>query len=345
MSKQQKIICLLIDSKTYGGIETHVGHLAKGLIRSGHRVNVVLITDHGIHPVFDRDELLKTITLKPTAGIFSLFQLLSALDIRVIHTHGYKAGIIGRLFGLFNNLAVISTFHAGEKGNLKMRLYAYLDRLTAFRTHCLCVSEQIAKTLGPRAQIMENFVDIPKQNTDKFKQANEIAFVGRFSEEKGPDLFCDIATKLPKQTFVMYGDGPMYQQIKQAKPANVTLIGHVESMNDYWQDIKLLCITSRAEGLPLVALEALARGIPIVCFDVGGLSTVVHNNTTGWLIAFDDQKKFISKLELACRLTTKQRAKMAIYAQQFIAHKFSSQAIIPKICQCYNSVTKMRKYA
>jgi hypothetical protein len=143
----------------------------------------------------------------------------------------------------------------------------------------------------------------------------------------------------------MYGNGPMYDQIEQTKSENLQLFGNVDSMNEYWQNIKMLCITSREEGLPLVALEALARGIPIISYDVGGLSTVVHNDLTGWLIAPNDEHRFINQIQLASSLSTKKRLRMATDSQQLIKSKFSSQAIIPKICQCYNAALKMDGYA
>jgi hypothetical protein len=201
MSKVQQKICLMIDSKTYGGIETHVCHLARGLLHHGYKVDLVLTTNHGIHPIFDGDELISSFTCKPNGGVFSLFQLLKNLNSDVVHTHGYKAGILGRLYGLTHNVTVVSTFHAGEKGNVKMRFYGWLDRLTALRTCCLCVSEQIARSLGRRAKVMQNFVEIPNYSSPPIVQANEIAFVGRFSSEKGPDLFSNIAKKITRASF------------------------------------------------------------------------------------------------------------------------------------------------
>jgi glycosyltransferase involved in cell wall biosynthesis len=314
-------------------------------VTAGHNVNIVLINDHGFHPVFERDEFIRSITYKANKGLFSLLSLIKKLNVDLIHTHGYKAGILGRLLKIFHKKALVSTFHAGEKGNLKMRFYCLLDRLTSLITYRICVSEQIAKSIGKDARVIQNFIEMPKELPSSTKNASQIAFVGRFSIEKGPDIFCSVAKKSPLLNFTMYGDGPMYSEIKQTKPNNVDLIGHVDSMNEHWKNIKLLCITSREEGLPLAALEALGRGIPIVSYDVGGLANVVFNHKTGWLVPPLDENAFANCIELSCQLSEEEVNQISLFSIEFIKNKFSSQAIIPLITQCYGIALNNVNYA
>ncbi len=345
MEEEHHTICLLLDSRTYGGIETHVCHLAKGLVAAGHTVNIVLISDHGFHPVFEGDEFTRSITLKPNKWPFSLLNLIRNLNADIIHTHGYKAGIIGRLLKVFHKKTIVSTFHAGEKGNFKMRIYSFLDRLTSLISFRICVSEKIAKSLGKDTCVIQNFIEMPKEQSAVNIQGFQIAFAGRFSFEKGPDIFCKIANRLPMLHFAMYGDGPMYAQVKQSKLKNVDLIGHVDTMHDHWKNIKLLCITSREEGLPLVALEALARGIPVISFDVGGLANVVFNDKTGWLVPPLDEYTFVNRIEFACQLNNKATNDISIFSKKFIKNKYSSNAILPLIIECYRAALKRAFYA
>jgi len=345
MENERHTICLLLDSRTYGGIETHICHLANGLVTAGHRVNIVLITDHGFHPVFEGNEFTRIITYKSGKSVFSLLNLLKQLNVDIIHTHGYKAGVLARLLRIFHKKTLVSTFHAGEKGNLKIRFYSLLDRVTSFSTFRICVSAKIAKSIGKDVKVIENFIEIPKEHSLSTNQKLQIAYVGRFSVEKGPDIFCKIAKKLPKLSFTMYGNGPMYSQIKQSKTKNVELIGQVDSMDNHWQNIKLLCITSREEGLPLAAIEALARGIPIVSFDVGGLANVVHNNKTGWLVPPLDEEKFVNCIEFSCQLSQERIEDIGLFSKEFVSKKYSSSAIIPMITQCYRAAHKAAYYA
>jgi glycosyltransferase involved in cell wall biosynthesis len=54
-------------------------------------------------------------------------------------------------------------------------------------------------------------------------------------------------------------------------------------MEQVWDKIDVLLISSRAEGLPMVALEALAHGIPVVANRVGALPEVLEQGLSGWL--------------------------------------------------------------
>ena len=337
-------IVLLIDSRGFGGIETHVANLAKGLISYGHNVQIVMIKNYGVHPVFELDDRLKPLLVKLDGGVLSLYRLIRKSHISVVHTHGYKSGVIGRMICWLCNKAVVSTFHSGEQGGIKTRLYRWLDRISAKTVPCLCVSKQISQTLSQDSNVIQNFVEVPHPSPTVDLSASQIAFVGRFSYEKGPDLFIDIAAQLPQYHFCMYGNGPMFTEIEATKPNNVRLAGHVDSMNPFWRNIKFLCITSREEGLPLVALEALSRGVIVLSFDIGGIATVVKNGSSGWL--FPPLRKDLFTKGIVCgQNTDKHKYKaMTLFSYQFIKEYFSSEAVIPKIVDIYCKAIARRAY-
>ncbi len=328
-------IALLLDSRDYGGIETHVANLAKGLYKSGHCVQIILLNNYGEHPVFESDQLLQSILVKLDGKFSSFYNLIKQSNIDLVHTHGYKAGVIGRTCCKLNSTAVVSTFHAGEKGNLKMRFYSWLDRITARFSPCICVSKQIKQSANIPAEVIENFVELPTKVFQTTHPASQVAFVGRLSFEKGPDVFVRLAKQLPQCNFSIYGDGPMSDEIETTITDNVTMMGQVTSMTPHWPKISTLCITSREEGLPLVAIEALVRGIPVISFDIGGLSSVVINNHSGWLISPFNEMAFIESIKHAQTLTTQQRSKMSLFSYLHIRDNFSCKAIIPKIFNVY----------
>jgi glycosyltransferase involved in cell wall biosynthesis len=328
-------IALLIDSRNYGGIETHVVNLAKGLDKLGHKVQIILLNDYGQHPVFESEELLRSMLVKLDGKLATFYRFIQKSNINLVHTHGYKAGIIGRLSCKLASTTVISTFHSGEKGNAKMRFYRWLDRITVQSTACICVSEEIKTSARLNAKVIDNFIDLPSTSDKNNEIASQIAFVGRLSIEKGPDVFLHLAKQLPQYNFSMYGSGPMEEEINHAASNNVALMGHVASMDQHWPKIKFLCITSREEGLPLVAIEALVRGIPVISFDIGGISSVVINNHNGWLIPPFDLDAFIESINHGQALSAAQREQMSSMAYSHIKNNFSSDVIIPKICSVY----------
>ena len=232
-------IALLLDSKDYGGIETHVANLAKGLHSSGHTVQIILLNNYGEHPVFESDKFLSSMLLKLDGNLAALYNVLKKSTIDLVHTHGYKAGIIGRISCKLTKTAVVSTFHSGEKGNIKMQLYGWIDRMTASSSPCICVSEQIKKSANLTAEVIQNFVELPSNSpreaaTKLFTKSvktntapSQVAFVGRLSYEKGPDVFIRLAEQLPEYDFSIYGSGPMLEEISTSATSNVTLEGQV----------------------------------------------------------------------------------------------------------------------
>ena len=104
----------MLDSRSFGGIETHVLELAKGLAKFQIDVEVVFLANYGNHPLLP---LLKEHGISFRVmnwGIFSLALALIKEQPLLVHTHGYKADIYGRLAGFLASCTLVSTFHAGE---------------------------------------------------------------------------------------------------------------------------------------------------------------------------------------------------------------------------------------
>ena len=331
-------IDLFLDSRDYGGIEAHVFQLARALVAERHQVTVLFFKRYGDHP------LAQALMNEGVAVEFLSGQWRHALNTLkqrgsdILHTHGYKAGIIGRFSTLGRKTACCSSFHAGEKSYGKLALYTWLDRSTAFLAQkIIAVSDEIARHLPVNAKVLRNFVDVKLHN----HQGRDIAFVGRLSFEKGPDILLDIAKIFPDQQFHIYGDGPMRAQLEQSATNNVVFHGRVD-MKQHWPQIGLLLMPSRAEGLPLAALEAMAAGVNVVASPVGDLPKLISNTKNGWL-AKNTPSQFSKAIGHWLRLDYWQRKTMSYSAQIHIARHYSTEAVIPSFIECYQSALACRQ--
>lgn len=325
-------IDLFLDSRDYGGIEAHVYQLAKALVAMQHQVTVILFKRYGDHPLADA-LTQEGIPLIYLAGhCRSAIHTLRRRNSDVLHTHGYKAGIIGRLSRVGKRTACCSSFHAGEKSHGKLALYTWLDRTTAFLANqVIAVSDDIAKALPTPTKVLRNFVDVQLHT----HQGEQLAFVGRLSHEKGPDLFLDIARIFPGQEFHIYGDGPMREQLENNAPTNVIFHGRVD-MKAVWPSIGLLLMPSRAEGLPLAALEAMAEGVNVMASPVGDLPKLINPDTNGWLVE-NSTSLWAKAVSQWLHLSPWQRKTMSYSAQIHIAKHYSSEAVIPSFIGCYEA--------
>ena len=290
-------VWLLVDSSRNGGIETHLLELAGGLADRGVGALVVFYADHGPHPLRSSlDEAgLSHVALGGT--IASLLRALREHPPALIHTHGYKAGILARAFAPLLKIPVVSTFHAGEPGRGRVRAYHALDRLTARLATCIAVSESVSRGLPKGTRVIRNFVRMPTDFLPRPSPGRAtVAFVGRVEPEKGPDDFCEIAQCLPNVRFEMYGDGSMRAALEARHGGRVRFRGMVPNMAPHWRDVGLLCMPSRHEGLPMALLEAMAHGVPVAAYAVGGLATSVLAGRTGWLACPGDRAGLVKAI-------------------------------------------------
>jgi len=331
MQVQQITIYQLVDSRAIGGIETHIFNLCQWLVSNGYRTQVLFLKDYGTpHPLEPKLEQAN-IEFKKLSGPVELYRLLNR-EPCLLSTHGYKAGLVGRVCGQLCNIPVVSTFHSGDLGKGRVRVYTWLDELTAsLATQAMCVSEEISERLSCPSELIPNFVATRGLSISKGKQ---IAFVGRLSHEKGPDLFAEVTEGLPPcvQAHV-YGDGVLRHTLQQVA-SHLVFHGNV-SMEQHWHNIGLLCITSRHEGLPLAALEAMARGIPVVSFDIGALPKLISHGNNGWVINSHDISAFQHAIQSWLSTSSIDQHAIASAAQALIKRQYSSDMVCPKIVDIY----------
>jgi glycosyltransferase involved in cell wall biosynthesis len=117
-----------------------------------------------------------------------------------------------------------------------------------------------------------------------------VAWVGRAAPEKQPLAFVELARRLQgRGRFVMAGSGPLVDEVRRAGAdvPGFAHLGFVEDPLDVMAAADVLVMTSATEGIPLVAMEAISLGTPVVAYDVGGLDEVVREDT-GRLVGLDD---------------------------------------------------------
>lgn len=150
---------------------------------------------------------------------------------------------------------------------------------------------------------------------DDFKSLNvkkeyDLIFIGNFYKEKRIDILINIVNKLInikglKINLVLIGEGCLEREIKDqvntlSLNQKVIIIPFTQKkeLNTYLNKSRILVLTSEAEGLPMVVVEALSAGIPTVAFDVANISDIIKDGINGFLIPFGDTELYADKLEL-----------------------------------------------
>jgi glycosyltransferase involved in cell wall biosynthesis len=100
----------------------------------------------------------------------------------------------------------------------------------------------------------------------------------------------------------LIGDGPMRSEIEQAVATKkltdkISFYGFSKDAINYMHQADVVVLPSIIEGLPGVLLEAMYAKTPVIAYNVGGVSEVVQNNHTGFLIEKGDEIGFVQALE------------------------------------------------
>jgi glycosyltransferase involved in cell wall biosynthesis len=246
--------------------------------------------------------------------VAELAELLRSASADVVLCHGYKANLLGRVAARRAGVPAVAVSRGWTGENLKVRLYEALDRRhLRFMDHVVAVSDgQAAKVRRcgvPTAKLsvvrnsarLEAFTHKDSAFREKLRGffpnqagvSHVVVAAGRLSPEKGFGVLADAAgilTRLfPTVGFVLFGDGvergAIEEKVRQlGLTERFAMPGHTAELDRYlpWADV--LAIPSYTEGLPNVALEAGAAGIPVVATAVGGNPEVVADGETGQLV-------------------------------------------------------------
>jgi glycosyltransferase involved in cell wall biosynthesis len=251
---------------------------------------------------------------KDLLTFFNLWKILREVKPDVIHTHTSKAGLIGRLV---SRLAVsrakrVHTFHGhlldGYFSPLKTRLITTLERLLARNTDALiAMGNQVKKDLlkvgvgndskfrvffpGLKAVSVRSKESSRKELEVKSPQV-VCLFVGRLTQIKRPDRLLDAIHILQKKNlefqFLIAGDGELSGEVKTRvnnEDLPVKMLGWVQDTSSVFSAADIMVLCSDNEAVSLVLIEGSQYGLPLVSTNVGSVSDVVIDHSTGYLTA------------------------------------------------------------
>lgn len=341
----------LISTGGFYGAERTLLELATFLRDQGWDSRIVVLEGDGAEEMTRRaaDNGIACQAFVPTGrlGLLPMLQRLRATLAQesraVIHSHGYKPDILLAALGVPRRLPCLATCHSWYSTTVKLKALESLDKWAVRRfDHVVAVSDEIYRDLRasgtPDAKLsrIDNGISIPVIDThEKNKIRAEwkltpdeklVVQIGRLAKSKRNALLLKAVTELPadisvRVVFVGEGEeravlGAYARELKI--DGRVIFAGYRRNAPAIMAAADVLVITSNQEGLPIVILEAMAVGCPIIATAVGAIPQVLSEESA-WIIPVDDEVALTRALREALGETPAATNRAAVAKSVFLS--------------------------
>jgi glycosyltransferase involved in cell wall biosynthesis len=249
--------------------------------------------------------LQRSISLKDDfLAAIELRRLYKKYNPDIIHLHSSKAGALGRI--VFPSKKIVYTVHGFDSIRLAFRKFLPIEKcLQYFCKAVVGVSKYDEMNLiseGIKNNVLTvyngiitpdtNYIaNIPQFNTEK----PIVLSIARVAAPKRADIFVEVARILPKYEFIWIGNQCEITEYGTL-PSNCHFVGNIPNAGALCSKADLLMLSSDYEGLPMVILEAMSFGKPVVASNVGGISEIVRNDINGYAIE-NNAQQFAEKIQ------------------------------------------------
>lgn len=242
-----------------------------------------------------------------TMSVSELSRVIREQKPDLIHAHDMRAGFFSAL--CCGNIPLVSHIHnnAYDARGLSPKTVGYL--LAGFRAkHIFWVSQSsfdgyaFHKLFARKSSVLYNVIDTDEIYTKLSQDPNtydyDLIYVGRLTYQKNPQRLLRLCARLkqdkPDLKVAIVGTGELEEELK-ALSQELNLEDTVHFLGFQPNPIKMVAcskamiLTSRWEGTPMCALEAMALGTPVVSTPSDGMKDLLTDGVSGYLTESDEQ--------------------------------------------------------
>jgi len=341
--------------------------LVSGMTEQGEGDMAYLAEEKGVRPIIIPELGRTLSIRNDIIAFWKLFCLIKSEKPDIIHTHTAKAGTLGRLAGVVYKLTfelpalsfklkLIHTFHGhvlhSYFGRIKSVLFIWTERFLAIFTHkIIAVSESVRKELiGLKISTPQKIISISlglelerylriEKNTPGHRDYKSVGIIGRLVPVKNHRMFLDVAKRLKgtlgsgqRMKFLIVGDGPLRKELedyvrKLGISEDVVFTGWIRDLEKIYSRLDVVALTSLNEGTPVALIEAQAAACPCVATKVGGVTDVIEEGRSGFLVTSGDTQRFIEALIKLLNNPTLMQS-MGEYSRNKVKDRFSKSRLL-----------------
>jgi glycosyltransferase involved in cell wall biosynthesis len=275
-----------------GGAEVQQSILARRFAANGYRVSMICL-DYGqpqrsvvhgvtVHKAFRPDAGIPVLRFVHPR-LSTMWQAMREADADIYYCRAVSpwVGLLAEFCRRHGKRSIYAgasnvDFVAGQGGKIRYARDRWLYRRGLARVDRIVAQNQVQRatclaTYGREAVVIPSCYELPANRAGARGQGDCVLWVGMIRALKRPELFLELAARLPHHRFVMVG-GPrrdetaVFERVRRrmAGLANVEFTGFLPlaQVEPRFDDARVLVNTSDHEGMPNTFLQAWARGIP-----------------------------------------------------------------------------------
>jgi glycosyltransferase involved in cell wall biosynthesis len=352
---------LVVDSLEVGGAERQVVDLALALRRKGYEVVVACSIAGDLSAALEESgtsvrPLLRRLVKRRLSPVYAwrLRRLLLRSErFDLVHAHIYASAVAAAIATLGTGIPLVITEHTEASWQtwrarwVSRWVYRRAERIIA-------VSTPIRRRLIERDGVHPDLITIVPNavvsaSEDPPTGPRERPLVGvvaRLQPEKGVANFLKaaarVAPRFPEAHFVIAGDGPLRQELVALAEDlglrdRVHFLGFRSDASALMGSLDVLVVPSLTEGSPLVTLEAMAAGVPVVASAVGGIPDQTRHDKEGLLVPPGDTGAMGDAIVALLRDPARARS-LGEAGRRRATSEFSHAAMVRRIEDVYRDI-------
>ncbi|MEI7750661.1 MAG: glycosyltransferase family 4 protein [Candidatus Omnitrophota bacterium] len=313
--------------------------------------------------------------LKDFLAMIEIVRFIKKNKIAIIHTHSSKAGILGRWAGAWAKAKVIiHTVHGWSFNDFQnpfvRKLYQGLERLSAKFTDKIVVVSNHDRQKGLDAKIgSDRQYALVRYGIDRAQfgmrdasirkelgiseDALVVGTIACFKPQKALEDFVKLASLatqvLPQAIFLVVGDGVLRKKIEQLivkfkLGSQFILAGWRRDIPRVLSAMDVFVLTSLWEGLPIAVLEAMVSQVPVVATHTGGISEVIADGKSGFLVPCHDMPSMLKKIGVLSR-DALVKSRIIQGAKQCVDEKFDIGTLVRAHEDLYQKLAEVKGLA
>ncbi len=295
----RKLVLHLLSSHSYSGAENVVCQIMDMFLDDDEYEMVYCSPDGEIKDAL-KEKNISYVPMKKMS-VHEVRNVINKMNPYIIHAHDMRAGTAAA--AVCGKRTLVSHIHNNALKSQKLSVRSAVYLMAAMKSKKIIWVSQTAldgyyfqKIIRKKSTVLYNVINLNtlyhQRNKDIKSYDYDLVYLGRLTYQKNPlrlvRVLKMVTEKMPDTRIAIAGSGDLsgevFRLIKEFRlTGSIDMLGFIKNPYKMLSDAKVMVMTSRWEGTPMCALEALALGTAVIAAPADGLKELIKDGYNGYL--------------------------------------------------------------